>query len=893
MALEAGTRLGPYEVTDQIGAGGMGEVYRARDTSLDRDVAIKVLPTEFASDPERLARFEREAKVLASLNHPNIAHIHGLEKSGDSPALILELVEGPTLADRIGQGAIPLDEALPIAKQIAEALEAAHEQGIIHRDLKPANIKVTPDGVVKVLDFGLAKALEPERSDEDIANSPTMSMTAAATKMGMIMGTAAYMSPEQARGKVVDTRTDIWAFGVVLYEMLTGQQAFGGTDISETLASVLKTDLDLDGLPVETPPALRTLIRRCLERDVRKRLPHVGVARLEIEDGLNPPNVPDSPDLSDRAGRGGRRIAMFVGGGVLAGVLLASAVSGIRTRPSPDAAADPIRFSLAAPAQSVLRRGSQVGRNLRVSPDGRRLGFIGYSDVGRRIWVRSLGSLIAEPVPGTEGARDLQWAPDGASIAFVDGGGVLRIVDTSGGGARTVAEDAVQVGAWSHDGVILYEGLNGPIYRVADDGGEPALVTELDPERVELEHTPELFLSDGRRFLFRALSRDPTQHALFLGSLDSSSRTIVLDVFSSVEYVDGYLVFQREGALMAQPFDEDAGRVDGQAVAVLDGVDYGPVAGAGAFSVSRNGVLAYRAGSGAGAGVLTWFGRDGEQLDAIGNFVGHFLERPSLSTDGGRLVVSHREGAGTPADLWLVDLDRGVPSRFTFDPAADAAPVFSPDGARVVFGSTRGGGSNLYERASGGVEDATLLYESPSRNEPEAFSPDGTVLLFNSPSTSAGDIWALPMQGDEEPFAVVATGFPAGYSVFSPDGQWFAYCEGDSGADQVYAQPFPPDGTRVRMSTTNGSSPQWSGTELFYTTLDNRVMVVDVTNPRQPGIPTELFVAQDTFEHNAIVANSSGSRFLVPVSTEEREEGAIIVVLNWVEELKARVSIGQ
>ena len=887
MPLTPGTKLGVYEVLAAIGAGGMGEVYRAHDTTLDRDVAIKVLPDAFATDPERLARFEREAKVLASLNHPNIAAIYGLEKSQDTRALILELVEGPTLQDRIAKGPIPLDEALPIARQIAAALEAAHEQGIIHRDLKPANVKVKNDGTVKVLDFGLAKALQPELSDLDAANSPTMTMTAAATKMGVIMGTAAYMSPEQAKGRQVDKRADIWAFGVVLYEMLTGRQAFGGTDISETLASVLKTDLDLDALPAETPSAVRTLLRRCLERDVRKRLPHVGVARLEIEEGVNPRDPPDSPDLSDqpdRAGRGRRRIAMFVGSGVLAGVLLATAVLGLRTGPSPEGAADPIRFSVAAPDGDVLRLPS----NLRVSPDGRRLGFIAFS-VGRHLLVRSLDSLTVDAVPGTDGVRNLLWAPDGVSIAFVDAGGGLRIIDTSGGPARTVAEEAAQVGAWSQAGVILYRGLDEQIYRVADDGGEPALVTELDPERVEVAHTPEFFLSDGRRFVFRAQSRDPSQHALFLGSLDSSSRTIVLDVFSSAEYVDGYLVYQREGTLMAQPFDEDEGRVHGQAVTVLEGVNYGPVTGAGAFSVSRNGILAYQAGSGSGAAVLTWFDRTGEQLDAIGNFVGHFVERPSLSADGRRLVVSRREGAGTSADLWLVDLDRGVPSRFTFDPADDATPVFSPDGARVVFGSTRGEGSDLYERASGGVDGATLLYESPTQNVPEAFSPDGTVLLFNAPSTSAGDIWALPMEADREAFPVVATGFPAGLAVFSPDGRWFAYCEGDSGADQVYVQPFPPDGTRVRMSTTNGSSPQWSGTELFYSTVDNRVMVVDVTNPRQPGIPTELFVAPSTFDHRAVVVDQSGSRFLLPVSTEEREEASITVVLNWLQELQARV----
>jgi eukaryotic-like serine/threonine-protein kinase len=523
-----------------------------------------------------------------------------------------------------------------------------------------------------------------------------------------------------------------------------------------------------------------------------------------------------------------------------------------------------------------------------VAPDGQHLAFIARFVGSRGIWIRPLGALTARAVPGTEGARDFVWAPDGDSIAFVTQQDGRRRIDLSGGPPRKLAELGRGTGAWSNAGVILFRGRDGRIYRTDDTGGEAEAVTELDPDRDEIAHYPEFFLSDGRRFVFRARSGDRSHHGVYLSSLNSMSRTTLLDTLSSVELTDGRLVYQRAGTLRVQPFDEDAGRVTGQAVAFVDGVGYDPVTGKGAFSVSRSGVLAYGTGGNATTSVLTWFDRSGAPLDQIHDFAGSFLERGSLSADNHRLAVSHR-AEGESADVWLVDLGRGVPTRFTFDAGDDEAPVFSPDGTRVVFASNRTGVSDLYERSSGGAQEATLLYQSPNENRPWAFSPDGNVLLFDSPTKSAGDIWSLPLEGEREAFPVVSTGFPAGYAVFSPDGRWFAYCEGDSGADQVYVQPYPPDGTRVRLSTTNGSSPQWRGKEVFYATADNHVMAVDVTNPLEPGISRELFVAPGTLSHNAILVDSTGSRFLMPVPTGERQAAQIHVVLNWFSELERLV----
>ena len=904
MAVQPGTRLGPYEILSLIGAGGMGEVYLARDERLNRDVAIKVLLAAVANDPERLMRFSREARVLASLNHPNIAQIYGLEESGDVRALVMELVDGPTLADRIAQGAIPLEDALTIANQIVDALEAAHGQGIVHRDLKPANIKVRPDGTVKVLDFGLAKALDPQAGTEAasaLMNSPTVT-TPAMTQRGIILGTAAYMSPEQAKGRTADKRSDMWAFGCVLYEMLTAKRAFGAEDPSDTLAFVLTRDPDWTLLPARTPIALRKLLSRCLERDRRRRLADIADARFEIDEArtgrsTESPSVTVGPGAVHTRIAHGRRAGMWTVGGLvaLAGVVAIGLGWRLvrRAEPPPEV----VRFSVEPPPNMGFATTQDAQQFLSVSPDGRTLAFVTRGDQAKQdhLWVRSLSSFASRAIPDTESALNPVWSPDGRYIAFsaaLAGMGRLRKADVLGGPPLTLADAGVP-GAWSRTGVILFRGGDGRIYRVGQNGSDLAAVTQL--AKGEIAHIPQFFLSDQRRFVFLVQHTDARRGGMFLASLDPSSRTRVMDAVPSVSYAHRHLIYQRETTVMIQPFDEATGSPAGLATSLIDHVDVAPYVGQSAYSISAT-VLAYRSRRSSGSSVLTWLSADGKPLASLA-LDGDYQEtrRPALSPDRHQIAVTRRNPDGQ-SDIWIIDLDRDVPTRFTFDGTADT-PVWSPDGARIAFSSRRNGGvGDLYERAAGGAGSDALLYESPDPKRPAAFSPDGKTLLFTAIVRGNAETWALPLSGDRKPFPLVRTGFPAGNAAFSPDGRWFAYCEGDSGADQVYVQPFPQDGTRIRLSTTSGSSPVWSadGSTVFYATAaGNRIMAVGLTRAGRmlhASPPRLLFVAPQTFIHRGFLADASGSRFLLPVSRATEAPPAINVVVNWFQELERPAS---
>jgi serine/threonine protein kinase/dipeptidyl aminopeptidase/acylaminoacyl peptidase len=895
MGLLPGSTLGPYEIVSLIGAGGMGEVYRARDTRLKRDVAIKILLTAVANDPERLLRFSREAQVLASLDHPNIARIHGLEDSGGIRAIVMELVEGPTLADRIDGRAFPHQEALDVARQIVDALEAAHEQGIVHRDLKPANIKVRSDGLVKVLDFGLAKALEPPRASEAgsaLSNSPTITGPAV-TQHGIILGTAAYMSPEQAKGRVADKRSDVWAFGCVLYEMLSAKRAFSGEDVSDTLALVLTREPDWTLLPTDTPAAIRKLLRRCLERDRRKRLADIADARFDIEEALTTHAASPATAISGTAAlqrHSGRWSSMWVAGGLLAFVLIALGIGWQMSRRAPPSHAV-VRFSVAAPSNMGFATTQDAQQFLSVSPDGRTFAFATRADEAKQnnLWIRSLKSLATLAIPDTESAINPVWSPDGRYIAFSSapaGIGRLRKVDVLGGSPLTLAEAGVP-GAWNRAGVILFRGSDGKIYRIGQDGRDLAVVTEL--AQGEIAHFPQFFLSDDERFVFLAQNVDARRSAVFLSALDSRGRTRVMDSVPSVSYARGHLVYQRESTLMIQRFDEAKGVATGPASPLIDHVDPTPYFGQAAYAISPT-MLVYRSRTGRAASLLTWLSREGKPLGSLG-LEGDYQEtrRPALSPDRHRLAVTRRDAEGR-GDIWIIDLDRDVPTRLTFDGTAET-PVWSPDGARIVFSSRRTGIGDLYVRAAAGGGADELLYASADLKRPSTFSPDGKTLLFTAIVRGNAETWALPLSGKRMPFPLVRTGFPAGNAAFSPDGHWFAYCEGDSGADQVYVQPFPQDGRRIRLSTSSGSSPLWSadGRTVFYATAaGNRIMAVDVMHAGdtlQVGSPRLLFVAPQTFVHRGFLADASGSRFLLPVSREPEAPPAINVVLNWFDEL--------
>ena len=668
MPLIPGTRLGVYEVTAQIGEGGMGQVYRATDTMLGRQVAIKILPDLFAADSGRLARFEREAKTLAALNHPHIAAIYGFEKSADTHAFVMELVEGEDLSQRIARGPIPIDEALPIAKQIAKALEAAHEQGIIHRDLKPANVKVRPDGTVKVLDFGLAKAIEPPASSRNVSQSPTIT-TPAMTQAGVILGTAAYMSPEQARGKTADKRADVWAFGAIVFEMLTSRRAFPGEDITDTIVSVVSKEPDWRALPAATPLDLHRLLTRCLKKDAKDRWRDIGDAWRLLEDE---PLVAPQTKAASRL--------PWVAAAVLA--VAAAGVSFVHFR---EATSEPqmLQYTLAAPKKTTVA-------NFAVSPNGRTLAIVAIGDKGSQLWMRSLNSLQAEPLSGTDGANYPFWSPDSRSIGFFAEGKLQKIAATGGPAQTLCPAPSGRGGTWNVEGEIVFAPTNrGGLYRVPEAGGLAVQITA--PETGT--HRYPAFLPDGRRFLYTRLGAK--ENGIYLGSLDSSTTSnsaqrALLDE-SNGRYVppsahggDGTLLFLREGILMAQRVNPQTLEVKGDVAPVAGPVSPGYDTGYNLFSVSSNGVLVYETGSRALSLIQhTWFARSGKQLAAVGRPVQ--AEGFSLSPDGTRTVISRIGRGPTQADLWIYDLDRGSESRFTFDASDNLSPVWSPDGARVAF----------------------------------------------------------------------------------------------------------------------------------------------------------------------------------------------------------------
>jgi Tol biopolymer transport system component len=883
MTLSIGNRLGPYEIQAPLGAGGMGEVYRGRDTNLNRDVALKVLPGLFAADPDRLARFKREAQVLASLNHPNIGAIYGLEEFPSWRALVLELVEGPTLADRISAGPIPLDEALAIARQITDALAAAHEKGIIHRDLKPANVKLRPDGTVKVLDFGLAKALEPGPVSADTPQSATIT-SPAMTQAGVILGTAAYMSPEQARGRPADKRSDVWAFGCVLFEMLGGRRAFAGEDVAEMLAHVLTHEPRWSLLPPATPPAIRRLLRRCLERDRSRRLADIADARLEIDerDGEANAGVPARPVA---------RLRRWLPWAVATGALLLSmlAFAALYSRRAPIGTPAATRFLIDPPPKTELRG------TFAVSPDGRSVALRGVTDGKVLLWVRALESLAARPLAGTEEAGWPFWSPDSRFIGFF-ADGKLKKVAATGGPAQTLcdATDA-RGGSWNADGVILIAPRPlDVLYRVSSAGGTPTPLTKLDPSRGELGHHYPYFLPDGRHFLYLATCSQPELEGIHVGSLDSRETKLLVKTHSSGAYAPpGYLLFLRDRTLMAQKFDADRLVIAGDPFPVAEEVDrIGPVRLAN-FSVSRTGVLVSRSGS-SEATQLTWFDRQGEQLGTVGPIANYSV--PWLSPDEHRITFSFAAREGD-SDIWLIDVARGTPTRFTFDPSPDLSPVWSPDGGRILFTSLRDGHGNLYQRAASGGGADEVLVQSDFSKMPNDWSADGKFILYQelNPGTS-NDLWIFPVAGGQKQLPFLKTPFDERQGRFSPNGRWIAYASNESGPWQVYVRSFPDSGGKWQVSTNGGGQPQWrrDGRELFYVSADRKLMAVEVNGNGptfEAGTPKELFVLRIQAiglpgPRNYYAASKDGQRFLVVKVPGDPTGSPTAVVLNWTADLK-------
>jgi Tol biopolymer transport system component len=877
--LTSGTRIGTYEIIDAIGAGGMGEVYRARDTKLRREIAIKILPEMFASDAGRVARFQREAELLATLNHPHIAAIYGTDDSSGVLALVLELIEGETLAERIERGALPLDDALAIARQLVDALEAAHDRGIVHRDLKPANIKVTPDGSVKVLDFGLAKIAEAGgvagsgSGGAPLSMSPTLSVHA--TGAGVILGTAAYMAPEQARGKPVDRRVDIWAFGCVLFEMLTGRQTFGGDTVSDAVAAILRGDVDWNALPEPMPPAIVRLLRRCLEKDPQKRLPHIGVARLEIGEALSdaPPARPSPPPVTFRRERVVWLAVAAVLGSIAAALIVRTA------QPPPDAR--PFQLEVTTPP-------TPDAMSFAIAPDGEHLVFAAQSAGAQRLWVRSLESGAVRALAGTDDARNPFWSPDSRSIGFFARAKLKRI-DLESGSIRELTNAVNSFGgAWNRDDVIVFSGnATGPLMRVAASGGAVEPVTVLEPG--QLSHRTPSFLPDGRHFLFYATGPADAR-GVSVGQIDGGAARRLFDADSAAIYSANHLLYVRRSTMFAQPFDAARLNVGGQAIAIAN--DVGTPPSAAPCSASDNGVITYRAGAIAGLRQLAWLDRSGKELGLIGELMS--TSSLALSPDDRWIAVS-RSVDGNP-DIWLFDADRGRPLRLTSDPAIQISPIWSPDSSHVTFQSHQDGPGDLYGMPVSGSHDApTLLLreaEGSTGTFPNDWSPDGTVLLFQTFDRSTRfDIWALPQHGDRKPFPVVRTQFDEKDAQFSPDGKWIAYSSDESGRMEVYAQRFPGPGGKIAISTSGGAQARWrrDGRELFYLAPDSRLMAVPITFSREaidPGAPVPLFAAHvgsvaQGIARPQFAVTADGQRFVLNTLSDEANVSPITVVVNW------------
>ena len=888
MALTPGTTLGVYEVLAAIGAGGMGEVYKARDTKLDRDVALKILPDAFVNDPERLARFEREAKVLASLNHPNIAQIYGLEEGGDSPALVLEYVPGPTLQDRIAKGPIPLDEALPIARQIAEALEAAHEQGIIHRDLKPANVKVKDDGTVKVLDFGLAKALGPELSDTEAANSPTMTMTAAATKMGVIMGTAAYMSPEQAAGKQVDRSADVWAFGVVLFEMLSGQQVFTGETVSHVLASVLKTDPDWTKLPSDTSAPLRKLLRRCLERHPKQRLRDIREARIDIDEATTAPlaatvvaAVPPTPFL-------GWPRSLSLGLGAV--VLFATAAVGLWRLAGPDTRMtsenrQPVYLRLATPSDVSVTY-QRLNPTVTISQQARQLVYVGSSSGEERLYVQDLGQAGSiAPIANTAEAANPFLSPDDEWVGFV-ANFKLQKVPLSGGESIELAEAPSMRGAtWSPDGETIYfaPSVAGGIWKLPASGGDPEPVTTPDPDGSELGHAWPSVLPDGDRLLYTS---DPQNLIMIVDLVTGRTTRLIEDGFFATYVSTGHLVFAQGSSLWAARFDLATLDV-GPRFKVLENVVTGSELLAD-YAVSPSGTLVYLSGTSAFERTLVRMDRSGTPQRFGGD--AHPHQSPISSSPDGRhlaLTLFQAPGGGLRSNLsdlnvWVHDLARGTFDRLTNQPQGALAPVWSADGRNVAFASVTGNQINLYVRPTDKSEPAALLYASEYPKWPSSWSSDGETLAFQQEHPETGlDIWLYSM-GRKNAREYRAGPFNEGFATFSPDGDWLAYHSDETGQFEIYVEPYPGPGRVCRVSTAGGEEPKWSrsGTELFYRQAST-AMVADVAD--RDLCNSEPIALFDGLTEQAWAVLPTGDSF---ITLDPREPPELHVVLDWLNELQ-------
>jgi len=866
--MQSGTMLTHYRVAEIIGKGGMGEVYRAHDTKLGRDVALKILPPEFAADRDRMARFEREAKVLASLHHPNIASIFGFETSEECTFLVMELVEGEDLAAELRQGHLPVDEAVEIARQIAEGLEEAHEKGIVHRDLKPANVKRTPDGKVKVLDFGLAQVFAGQTAGEEEVSS-AMTMTAAMTQVGTIMGTAAYMSPEQARGKEVDRRADIWAFGVILFEMLTGKQLFLGETASDTLAGILKSEPEWDQLPDGLPFQVERVLRRCLEKDPRQRLRDIGEARVRLEDPEAESGIFSGPIAAVPDTGGGGRLSRIVPWGLLAMSLAVLVwlqwgsrdVSGIGVQ----------HLAVPGPKEVDFHIGGSFPGLPAISPDGSRVAFSGMSQIDHTVYlyVRDLGTERSVMLSDTKDAQYPFWSPDGRWLAYyVRTEGLLKIPVDGGPPQMVGTASNGKGGSWNQMGEILFTtDYNTQIFLIAATGGEVRAVTDLEADEGFNSHRHPQFMPDGRHFIYFARGNGRAESEIRYASLDGGEAKVVTRASLMGDYGSGHLVFVSHGDLVAQPFDPDTGNLTGSPTPLVGDVMTVPGAAKGVFSVSTEGKLVYLQGEAAEDATLSWRDRDGKDLGLVSDLAAY--DMVALSPDGRSAAVGViTEQAGT-WDIWIVDLERNFRTRFTVSPSDDSDLVWSRDSRSLYFASDRDGEMAFYQKEIGSPEAPRKIFGKDEAIRLWDVSADGQTIFYSEASAgTAWDMWSADLSGQTEPRLLRATVENDVRCQLSPDEKWLTFTSRESGQNQVYVAPWPAMSPITQVSTTTGTWSRWvrDGQELIFQEELGPLVAVPMT---VEGDRISIGLPESLFEFGAPVLESvywdvsaDGERFL-------------------------------
>jgi Tol biopolymer transport system component len=895
MGLSAGTKLGRYEIRSKIGEGGMGEVYLARDPQLGRDVAIKVLPPSYSQDAERLHRFEQEACAASALNHPNILSIYDVGTHDGSSYIVSELLEGETLRQRLGVGGLVQRRVIDFALQIAHGLAAAHDKGIVHRDLKPDNIFITKDGRVKILDFGIAKLTQPDGNYSQ-TEIPTRRVD---TDPGVVIGTVGYMSPEQVKGRTVDHRSDIFSFGAILYEMLSGRRAFHGESAAETMSAILKEDPpDLSETNQRISPALERLVNHCLEKNPEERFHSVSdlAFALEAISGTSPVSGETMTALTALPAR--TRIIKHLPWMVAAALLIAFlamlpfAIAYFRSTP---ARPNVVRSMIPVPENAHLLYFNQMA----VSPDGQRLAFVAISAGGATtLWLRPLGAASAQPLAGTEGASFPFWSPDSRFIGFF-ADGKLKKIDATGGPSQTLCDAPNgRGGTWNRDDVIVFAPeINSPLYRVTAAGGE-RVALPLDKSRKEKIHHFPYFLPDGHHFIYRAGDTGPYArdegNGIYVGSLDSSEYKLILRADTYAVYASGHLLFWRDGSLMAQPFDAQSLQLSGEAVPVAEQVQMNLIEVRASFSVSENGVLVFQSGSAVGTITqLFWFDRDGKRESKSGEPL--FGGNPRLSPDGQRIVARLFDFQAGSTDLWLYDSTLTRKTRFTFDPAFDSNPVWSPDGSHIIWSSDRKTRLtyDIYQKDASGARNEELLYESNEVKRPSSYSADGRFLAYTSLEGPGrkGDIWVLPLTGERKPFPFIQTPqFDEAHAQFSPDGRFLAYDSDELGKRQVYVTAFPGLGGKQQVSANGGDDPVWrrDGKELFFLS-EGKLMAAEV---KTNGASLEIGNVQLLFDPHAgfgldthYDVTPDGKRFIV-ATLGEGGSAPMNLVVNWTAELK-------